>query len=325
MVCLDLSGQAPYFSPVQLFNDYRLLIEQQDASCRVVSIGNFDGVHLGHLAVIEMARDIARRESLESAICTFEPHPFEIFMPGETRLRLVSPARKYRLLSGLGIDVVLAQHFDESFAALTAGDFASRILKDALRARIVVVGADFRFGKDRRGDVALLTDLGRTFGFAVTGAPLVERSGEPVSSSRIRRLLLDGNVGTAAELLGRLHEVEGRVVEGRQMGTALGYPTVNLHTCDVLLPGDGIYAAFCELPDNRRLPAAVYVGERPTLGHGRSLEAHLLDFRGDLYGAVVRVAFAERLRGDVKFETADALRAQIEQDVAAVRRTLEER
>jgi riboflavin kinase/FMN adenylyltransferase len=302
--------------------DYRELTDP-DGPARAVTIGNFDGVHVGHRAVLEHAVAVARHSGLELAVLTFEPHPAELFRPVELKLRLTTPARKVELLAECGVDLVLAQKFDEEFAGLSAEQFAGDVLRDALRAELVIVGENFRFGRERAGDVSLLESIGAGLGFEVRSEPLVGAAGAGVSSSRIRELIAGGDVAAAAELLGRLHEVPGTVVRGKSAGHTLGFPTVNLAEVCVMAPGPGIYAAICELED-QTLKSAVYIGDRPTLGHGSTLEAHLMDFDGDLYGRRLRLRFVERLRGSEKFPSVDALRQQIGRDIERARAILSE-
>lgn len=305
---------------MRLLYDYREL-QEPDGPERAVTIGNFDGVHVGHRAVLEHAVEVAERSGLELAVLTFEPHPAELFRAGEVKLRLVEPQRKVELLSGCGVELVLAQKFDEQFAGLSAEQFAGDVLVRALRARLVIVGENFRFGRDRTGDVATLGELGAGLGFDLRSEPLVGAGGGGVSSSRIRELLAEGDVATAAQLLGRFHEVPGTVVHGKGAGHKLGFPTVNLADMRVLPPANGIYAALCDVED-QTLRSAVYIGDRPTLGHGATLEAHLMDFDGDLYDRRVRLRFVERLRGERKFDGVDALREQVGRDIARARELL---
>lgn len=288
---------------------------------RVVTIGNFDGVHLGHRAVLAAARREADRRGAELAVLTFEPHPAELLRPDLKRLRLIEPKRKLELLEGCGVDLVLAQRFDESFAALSAERFAREVLKGALAAAAVAVGDNFRFGAKRRGDVAALARFGAGMGFELVSAALVRSGASEISSSRVREALLGGDVRGARELLGRRHEVPGTVIAGRGAGRQLGFPTINLGEVAVLVPAPGIYAGRCET-DGKETPAAIYIGDRPTLGFGSTLEAHLMDFSGDLYGRRAVLRFVERVREDAKFETPALLAEQMERDVAQVRSLL---
>jgi riboflavin kinase/FMN adenylyltransferase len=307
--------------PMRLVRHYRDLAGDP-ASRRVVSIGNFDGVHVGHRAVLAAARAEADRRCCELAVLTFEPHPAELFGKAEPRMRLVDPEQKAALLAACGVDLALFQRFGAAFAALAPEAFAADVLVGALGAACIVIGEGFRFGTDRAGDFAALRELGAGLGFEVCAAPLVTDRGEGVSSTRIRAALLTGDVAAARRLLGRPYEVSGEVVRGRGVGSGLGFPTANLGGVQVLLPAPGIYAARCAV-GRERVPAAVYLGDRPTLGHGLSLEAHLLDYGEQLYGARLAITFIDRVRGEQCFDGVDALRAQIAEDVARVRSILE--
>jgi riboflavin kinase/FMN adenylyltransferase len=289
---------------------------------RVVTIGNFDGVHLGHRAVLNAAKQEANRRSLELAVLTFEPHPAEILMPDAPKLRLVEAERKAALFAECGVDLVLFQKFDKTFAGFSPKRFAEEVLAEALFARLVFVGENFRFGRGREAGVAELTSLGRELGFEVTGESLIQSGELEVSSSRIRKALFEGDVEAAARMLGRPHEIPGVVKLDRAMGSKMGFPTINLEGIRVVIPKPGIYAAVCET-QGKNHPAAAYIGDRPTMGAGFAVEAHLLDFEGDLYGERVFLRFIKRIRDDVKFNSKEALTRQIEADIACVRKVLE--
>ncbi len=289
---------------------------------RVVTIGNFDGVHRGHRAVLQAAKQEANRRFLELAVLTFEPHPAEILIPDAPKLRLVETDRKAELLAECGVDLVLFQKFDETFAAVSAQRFAKEVLCDAMMSKLVFVGENFRFGHNREAGVDTLGRLGKAFGFEVVGESLIQSGAAEVSSSRIRRALAEGDVHTAGDLLGRPHEIPGTVKEDRSMGAKMGFPTINLDEISVVIPKPGIYAAEC-LHKDATFPAAAYIGDRPTLGTGFAVEAHLLDFSGDLYGERVSLKFIERIRDDQKFDDTAVLVRQIEQDIARIRDILE--
>lgn len=296
---------------------------KQISTPQVVTIGNFDGVHVGHQALLAAARNEADRMLLELAVLTFDPHPSAVLNPEMDRQNLVEVKRKQSLLEDARVDTAIFQHFDASFAALSAEFFASEILMNALRAKIVVVGANFRFGRDREANIDTLKSLGDRLGFTVFAEPLISADTAAVSSSRIRALLSQGDVQQAATLLGRPHEVSGMVTPDRHLGTSMGFPTINLSDINVMVPRNGIYAAFAKV-DGNCFSAAVYIGTRPTQNAGFSVEAYLLDFNGDLYGKQVTLYFIKRVRGDMKFETTDGLIAQITRDVHAVRQCLME-
>ena len=283
---------------MRVFHDYRELVDKNDSG-RIVTIGNFDGVHPGHRAVLSLGRRHATRLGLDLTVLTFEPHPAQILRAHEPILRLVEPARKIELLDECGVDEVLAQRFDEEFASLDATGFVTEILVSALRARLVIVGENFRFGTGRKGDIKSLSALGNRFGFDVMGLDLVTSGTTGISSSRIRDLIVQGEVARAGQVLGRYHEVPGTVVRGMGKGASMGFPTVNLDEVGVLSPG-------------------------PTLEHGKTLEDHLLDFEGDLYGQRLRLRFVERVRKEIQFADMDELVARISTDVAQIRGILEQ-
>jgi riboflavin kinase/FMN adenylyltransferase len=297
--------------------DYREL-DASNAKPRIVTIGNFDGVHIGHQAVLAEARKDADESGMELAVLTFEPHPAEFLKPDGLRLRLVEPERKADLLAEHGADLILAQHFDEQFASLSPKRFASDVLVRALGAKLVIIGENFRFGRRREGDLESLSFLGEDMGFEVRGRKLVHSADTLVSSSKIRELVQAGDMTGAGRLLGRCHELPGTVVSGRGQGSELGFPTINLSDIFVLSPASGIYAAYCASGGEMR-PAAVYIGDRPTLGFGYSVEAHLLDHAEDLYGRRVVLHFVQRVRGDRKFGDKKSLVNQMTKDVERVR------
>ena len=293
----------------------------------VVAVGNFDGVHRGHQALIAEAEAKARERGAPLGILAFEPHPQEFFRPQRESFRLTPFRTKARHIEALGVDLLFALHFDRDFAKRTAEQFIDEILVRGLGASHVIVGYDFVFGNQRRGTAAFLVDQARARGFAVT---IVEREtasgGEAYSSTRIREYLTGARPREAAKLLGRWWEIDGRVEHAAGVGKSLGYPTANLPLADYLRPTPGIYAAFAGIEDGKRTewhPAAAYFGRRPTLGeHALGLEAYLIDFAGELYGRHLRLALVDYLRPDATFAGLDALKAQIGDDVARARRIL---
>lgn len=309
----------------------------------IVTIGAYDGVHIGHRAVISEVRSRAAAQGCASVVVTFDRHPAYVVRPESAPRQLTDLEQKLELLAATGVDYTLVIHFDERRAEEAAEDFVTEVLVDFLRARCVVVGHDFHFGHGRRGNVALLSEMGSSLGFDVFGMHLVADTtaagaggadgglgsgrSAPVSSTRIRELLVAGQVRQAASLLGRPHEVRGRVERGDLRGGAdLGFPTANVAVPpEILLPADGIYAGWYRRPDGSTLPTAISLGFRPTFypeGAPRLLEAYILDFRGDLYGEEARVCFVDRLRGEVRFDSVDALVEQINTDIADVRSLL---
>ena len=295
-----------------------------------VTIGAYDGVHLGHRKVLTMVRELADARGLESALVTFDRHPAMVVRPESAPRILTTLEQKLELLEELGLlDEVVVIEFDEERSRESAEDFVREVLVDQLSARVVVVGEDFHFGRNRGGNVALLHQMGTDLGFEVVGLNLVapdeDPTHEPYSSTRIRTLVEEGDVAGAARLLGRAHAVRGTVVKGdRRGGPELGFPTANVEVdAEVCLPADGIYAGRLVAADRVARAAAISLGKRPTFhpDADRSLlEVHVLDFDGDLYGADVEVRFVERLRAEVRFDSVDALVEQMHRDVAETRR-----
>ncbi len=298
----------------------------------VVTIGAFDGLHLGHRTVVAEVVERARREGRLSAMVTFDRHPAQVVRPESAPLLLTDLEQKLELLSTTGLDVVVVVRFDRERAGEEAEDFVRDVLVDCLRVSHVVVGEDFHFGRRRRGNVALLEELGAEHDFTVTGYRLVGPDGAParddaqVSSTAIRRALAEGRLDDANRMLGRPHEVRGPVASGDRRGRELGFPTANVAVpTDLLVPADGIYAGWLVRSDGTELPAAVYVGHRPTFydeGAAVLVEAHVLDFSGDLYGERVAVRFTHRIRGDAAFDSVDELAAQLQRDCDEARRLL---
>lgn len=290
-----------------------------------LAIGVFDGVHQGHRELIERLREGARRAGAQALAATFDPLPIQILAPGAPPSALSDASERARLLVEAGADDVVLFRSEPSLFAMSAHEFIERV-RGAGDVRRIVVGNDFRFGHDREGDVDLLATLGREHGFDVEIVPALVAGGAVISSTRIRNLLLAGEVRGAADLLGRAYSVPGRIVHGERRGRALGYPTINVATPrERLLPRDGIYATWVTV-EGRPRAAATSLGVRPTFGGGeRVLESHILDLTADLYGEAVETAFVERLRDELRFESADALVAQIGRDVADARRALARR
>jgi riboflavin kinase/FMN adenylyltransferase len=285
-----------------------------------VAVGNFDGVHRGHQALVAAAIARARETGGAAVVLTFDPHPARVLRPEAAPSALTTLAQKEELASALGIDRVVALVFDAGLAALSPEAFAGEVLQNALGAHHVVVGESFRFGRARLGDARTLEALGGRHGFDVRVVAPVLHGGRPISSSRVREALVAGDVDEAAQLLGRPYALDGRVVRGDGRGRGLGIPTANLAAEEQLLPARGVYAGRCRTPDGEWHLAVVNVGERPTFGgKGLHVEAHLLDFAGELYGARLRLAFHARLRGEERFESAQALVERIQQDVRATR------
>ena len=293
----------------------------------VVTIGVFDGVHLGHQRIVARAAELGRERGLPVVAITFDPHPDEVIRPGSHPPFLCSARRRAELLAGLGVDAVCVVPFTLDFSLIDPDEFVRTVLVEKLHAAAVVEGEDFRFGHKATGDVQLLDKLGEKYDYTAQGLPLLVLDGVTISSTAIRTLLTAGDVAEAARLLGRPHRVEGVVVRGHQRGRQLGFPTANIesppHTA---IPADGIYAGWLTSLDLdgtevSRWPAAISVGTNPTFGGGdRSVEAYALDRDDlDLYGAHVAVDFVVRLRGMERFDSVDELVAQMHRDVDAAR------
>jgi riboflavin kinase/FMN adenylyltransferase len=295
----------------------------------VVTIGVFDGIHRGHASIIADAVQIAAERGVPSALITFVPHPSEVVRPGSHPPVLTSIVRRAELVEALGVDVFCALPFTLEFSRMPPDEFVHQALVDRLHASAVVVGENFRFGHKAAGDVALLEQLGHTFGFTTHGVALLREGDTPMSATYVRSCVLAGDVATAAQVLGRPHRVDGVVERGDQRGRELGYPTANLRTdAWAAVPADGVYAGRVVRLDEwgRTVPggllgtAAISVGTNPTFEvRQRRVEAYILDFEGDLYGANVGVEFDERLRGMEKFASVTALVEQMADDVARTR------
>jgi len=288
----------------------------------VLAIGNFDGVHRGHQALLKVAREEARRRRCPAGVILFEPHPREFFQPDRPHFRLTPLPLKLELLARFGMDVAVVLAFDAALAALSAEDFTARVLAERLAASHIVVGYDFRFGRGRAGDPDTLRREGERRGFGVTVVAQVAEAGEVFSSGAVRAELAQGDVQGAAQMLGWWWRVAGTVVGGAKRGTGLGFPTANL----LLPPGTalahGIYAVRVHF-DGRVHAGAAYLGTRPTFDDGAPvLEVFLLDFDGDLYGRDIAVEFIDFIRPDRRFDSVEALRSQMEEDCQRARALL---
>jgi riboflavin kinase/FMN adenylyltransferase len=295
----------------------------------VVTIGVFDGIHRGHQSIIADAVRMADERGVPSVLITFVPHPSEVVRPGSHPPVLTSMVRRAELVEQLGIDVFCALPFTLEFSRMAPDEFVHYALVDRLHASAVVVGENFRFGHKAAGDVALLGQLGRTFGFSAHGIPLLTDDDTPLSATYVRSCVNAGDMRAAAQVLGRPHRVDGVVERGDQRGRELGFPTANLRAdAWAAVPADGVYAGRVVRLDEwgRTVPgpplgtAAISVGTNPTFEvRQRRVEAYVLDFSGDLYGATVGIEFVERLRGMEKFDSVDTLVTQMHADVARTR------
>jgi len=297
----------------------------------VLTVGNFDGIHAGHQAILRTVVERARTLEGQAVVYTFEPHPRKVLQPDRAPRLLVTPDQKLELLEQAGVDAVVVEPFSLEFAKTSAERFVRERLHQRLQPLEVYVGYDFHFGRDREGSMRMLTELGPRLGFAVTIIPEVTMDEGDVNSTRIREVLGEGRVEHANAMLGRPYAVRGRVVKGQQRGRSLDFPTANLDAENEVLPAVGVYAGFLRLLDEREdlgaagWRAVVNVGRRPTFEDDGAVvvEAHCLDFDNDLYGSRVEVSFRHHLRAEQRFEGVDALRAQIRVDVERGRKLLE--
>lgn len=294
----------------------------------VITIGAYDGLHIGHRTVIDRVVERARAETRRSAVVTFDRHPASLVRPESAPKLLTDHHQKLDLLADTGIEAVAVVPFDSAQAAESAEDFVERVLVRVLGVRRIMVGSDFHFGRGRSGNVELLDRMGQRLGFDVEPIALVESAGVVSSSTAIRRALAEGDLDSAARMLGRRHEIRGTVVRGDQRGRTIGFPTANVEVpAEICLPADGVYAAWYVRENvdglSQRFPAAVNIGRRPTFYEDAPVslvEAHLLDVEGiDLYGERARLSFVRRLRGERKFAGLDELKAQLSVDVSEAR------
>jgi riboflavin kinase/FMN adenylyltransferase len=295
----------------------------EDARGASIALGNFDGVHRGHQAVIAAAKANGQTLAAPLGVAVFEPHPRRFFQPDAAPFRLQTPAQRARALAALDVQEVYEIGFDAGVAQSTDREFAERVLRDVIGARHVSVGADFRFGRGRMGDVESLTRLGAEFGFGVTAVAPVGGDAK-ISSSGARQAIVAGDMEAAADLLGRPWAIEGEVMRGLARGREFGVPTANLGLGDYVRPRLGVYAVRVDLGDGVLLPGVANVGVNPTVAElpTPQLEAHLLDFSGDLYGRCIEVELIRFLREEAKFANVTELKTQMTQDIIEARRAL---
>lgn len=296
-------------------------IPERATSSSVLAIGNFDGVHLGHQALLARLEAKARALDLPASVMTFEPHPRELFSPEQAPARLTSLREKLGLLESLGVDRSYVVHFSRKLSTLSAEEFIERVLVRGLAVKHLIVGDDFRFGRGRGGDFAMLQQAGVEHGFSVESMHTVDVDGERVSSSAVRQTLAEGDLEHAARLLGRPYIISGRVVHGEKVGRDLGYPTANVQLKRKRVALMGVFAVTVSGLGERPLPGAASLGVRPTLDRSGKpvLEVHVFDFGREIYGAHVSVHFLHKLRDEAKFDSLETLKAQIARDVAAAR------
>jgi riboflavin kinase/FMN adenylyltransferase len=315
---LDIIARFPCsFNPMLVFRG----VPERATTSTVLTIGNFDGVHRGHRALLAELKAKAVELALPATVLTFEPHPRELFAPDQAPARLASLRDKLELLAECGVDRVHVLRFNRQLAALTAEQFIERILVQGLSVRHLIIGDDFRFGRARGGDFASLQKAAQQYRFAVEAMRTVDFDGIRVSSSAVREALATGNLELVKELLGRAFVIAGRVMDGRKIGRTIGFPTANIQVRRQRLPLSGVFAVTVSGVAGKPLPGAANIGVRPTVAEGFKpvLEVHLLDFDRDIYGMHVDVNFLHKLRAEAKFDSLDALKAQIGRDVADVR------
>lgn len=298
-------------------------VSKQDRGA-TAAIGNFDGVHRGHMSVIDLARSAVPEAPL--GIVTFEPHPREYFAPDAPPFRLMGRSARAHRLEKVGVDLLYELSFDAALAALTPEEFARDVLRDGLGLHHVVVGADFCFGKGRAGTADDLVAFGQALGFGVTIAPLMETDAETVSSTAIRRALSAGNTRAAKDMLGHWHRIDGPVITGEQRGRELGYPTANMSIDGLHQPAFGVYAVLVDVLEGTHkghYHGVASLGVRPMFGENKAnLETFVFDFKGDLYGTPLSVALIEHLRGEEKFDGLEALITQMDADSVQARAIL---
>jgi riboflavin kinase / FMN adenylyltransferase len=289
-----------------------------------LAIGFFDGVHLGHQQIIRQTISDARQHDALAVVLTFDRHPNFVVAPDKIPPLIYSLSQKLRAIESLGVETILLIHFDEQFSQQSSEEFVRNLSRDFGKIHSICVGADFVFGHKRSGNVGLLKKLGAELNFQVHGLAAISLDGEVVSSTRIREMIRAGNFDAASQMLGRPYAISGKIVEGDRLGHKLGFPTANLDATDLILPPNGVYAAITKLK-RQFYCVALNIGFRPTVATGNlelRVEAHLLNFHGQLYGQELEIEIGEKLRDEKKFASPEALREQITKDVAEVKKRL---
>ncbi len=306
---------------MRIIRDY-LYVDPEDRGASV-AIGNFDGVHIGHVSVIDIARKAGDAINAPLGIVTFNPHPREYFAPNSPAFRLMSPLARSTRLKKIGVERLFELNFNTALSSLTAREFAEQVIVEGLGLKHVVVGTDFCFGKGRSGSANDLVAFGNELGFGVTIAELLENQGDLVSSTNIRDALSGGRPRDAAAMLGHWHRIEGEVIGGEQRGRELGFPTTNMSVDGLHQPKHGVYAVLVDVldgPHQGSYHGAASLGVRPMFGENKAnLETFIFDFSGDLYGATLSIAFVDFLRPEEKFDGLDALITQMDADCAKAR------
>jgi riboflavin kinase/FMN adenylyltransferase len=288
----------------------------------ILTLGNFDGLHLGHQKILNKITSRARARALPSVVYTFDPHPQKVLTPEKSPLLITTTKDKASLIEDMRVDVLIMARFTKDFASTHPKTFVKDILIEKLGVKEIWVGHDYFFGKGKQGSVGYLKELGDKLGFFVGIIDAHKKDGDIVSSSRIRALIKEGQVGKAGRLLGRSYSISGRVIKGRDVGSTLGFPTANLSTKAELIPGGGVYAGYVTV-DDKTLPTVINIGTAPTFKRGKTIvECHILDFKGSIYGKNIRVFFKRRLRGERLFKDIESLTEQISKDVLRARAIL---
>lgn len=299
--------------------------KKEELTYPILTLGNFDGVHLGHQAIFKIIMDRAAEKGGTPIVFTFVPHPLKVIAPKTAPRLLTNYKDKIDLIKKCGIDVIICTKFTKKFANISAESFVKNVLCKAIKAKEIFIGANYFFGKGREGSPELLRRLGQDCGFTVTVVDEIKLDDITISSSMIRRVIAEGKVDEASKYLGRLYSVEGIVVEGAKRGRKLlNTPTANLSTINELLPKNGVYAVRVEL-DGRKYAGASNVGYNPTFDNTNfSFETHILDFDGDLVGKTIRVFFVKRIRDEIKFSSVDALALQLQKDIKTTREVIKD-
>jgi len=288
----------------------------------VITIGNFDGVHLGHQKLFDFVKRKAKQISGKSIVVTFNPHPIKVLFK-EHPLKLITTVEdKIKLIEKCGIDITICIPFTLEFAQIEAEDFVSKILLDKFNAKWIIVGYDYRFGKNRRGDREMLKKLSEFYGFKVTVVKAYKKRGKILSSTAVRNALMEGNIKEANLFLGRAYHIDGEVIKGAGRGSSiLGYPTANILPKQEIIPKEGVYAVKVTIKDGLTFKGVANIGKNPTFGNTNlSYEVHILDFKEDLLGKIIRVHFIERLRDEKKFTSSEELKNRIAQDIEFARK-----
>lgn len=294
-------------------------VEKLDYPNPVITIGNFDGVHLGHRKLFEFVKKKAKQINGTSVVITFSPHPIKVLYEGHPLKLITTDEDKIKLIANCGIDVTVCIPFTKEFAQIEAEDFVENILVKQFKASWIVVGYDYRFGRQRRGDRELLKRLGENYGFKVTVVKAYKKFGKILSSTAVRNYLLEGNIKQANQFLGRAYHIDGYVIKGAARGSSLlGYPTANIDPKQEIIPKEGVYAVKVNIPDlgEKVFKAVANIGKNPTFGQNPiSYEIHILNFKAELLGKLIRVHFIERLRDEKKFNSPEELKESISQDI----------